>query len=102
MASNYKLEIITLITIAVFCIIFLYTNSSMKNPGFTGTDELASGKISGSAGPSSAEILPLIQQWVPPGAEIESTLFALQAALGGMFIGGVFGYWIGQKKADKI
>jgi len=30
--------------------------------------------------------------------EIEACLFALQAAMGGIQIGGVFGYWIGQKK----
>ena len=41
---------------------------------------------------------PLIPQWEPPSAEIESCLFAFQAAVGGILVGGVFGYWIGQKK----
>ncbi len=41
---------------------------------------------------------PLIPQWEPPSGEIESCLFALQAAVGGILVGGVFGYWIGQKK----
>jgi cobalt/nickel transport protein len=41
---------------------------------------------------------PLIPQWKPPGAEIESCLFALQAAIGGIMVGGVFGYWIGSSK----
>ena len=98
MAYKYKLEILAVIAIATFCIIFLYTSLTMKNAGFAGTDSIAATKIYGSSGTSTDEIRPLIPQWVPPGGEIESTLFALQAAIGGIFIGGVFGYWIGQKK----
>ncbi len=98
MARNYLLEILAVAAIAALCIVFLYTSSTTKDAGFAGSDDIVAEKISGSSGNSSAEILPLIPQWVPPSAEIESTLFALQAAIGGMFIGGVFGYWIGQKK----
>lgn len=36
--------------------------------------------------------------WKPPGGEVESLLFALQAALGGGFIGYYFGYQRGRKK----
>ena len=98
MARNYNLEILTLIAIATLCIIFLYISITTKNAGFVGTDDIAAAKISGSSGNLSEEIQPLIPQWVPPSAEIESTLFGLQAAIGGMLIGGVFGYWIGQKR----
>jgi cobalt/nickel transport protein len=98
MAPNYNLEILAIIAIAALCIVFLYTSSAMKNAGFVGTDDIAAAKIHGSSDNSSEEIQPLIPQWIPPSAEIESTLFALQAAIGGMIIGGAFGYWIGQKK----
>ena len=98
MAQNYRLEILTLVAIGVFCMVFLYTSSVSRETIFAGTDSIAAAKISGSSGTSPDEIRPLIPQWVPPGGEIESTLFALQAAIGGIFIGGVFGYWIGQKK----
>jgi cobalt/nickel transport protein len=98
MARNYSLEILAVIAIAALCILFLYTSITTKNAGFVGTDDIAAAKISGSSGNSSEEIQPLIPQWVPPSPEIESTLFGLQAAIGGMLIGGVFGYWIGQKK----
>ena len=98
MARNYNLEILTLIAIVTLCILFLYISITTKNTGFVGTDDIAAAKISGSSGNSSEEIQPLIPQWVPPSAEIESTLFGLQAAIGGMLIGGVFGYWIGQKR----
>jgi cobalt/nickel transport protein len=46
--------------------------------------------------------LPLIPQYEPPSGEIESTLFALQAAFGGVLLGLVFGYWLGQRKQAKV
>jgi len=95
---KYRLEILTMVAIAAFCMVFLYTSSISRDTVFAGTDSIAAAKISESSGTSTKEIQPLIPQWVPPSGEIESTLFALQAAIGGMFIGGVFGYWIGQKK----
>lgn len=95
---KYWLEILTMVTIAAFCMVFLYTSLISQDTVFAGTDSIVAAKISESSGTSTDEIRPLIPQWVPPSGEIESTLFALQAAIGGMFIGGVFGYWIGQKK----
>lgn len=35
--------------------------------------------------------------WEPPSGEIESLLFALQAAIGAIIIGYFFGLWRGQK-----
>jgi cobalt/nickel transport protein len=98
MARNYNLEILAILAITVLCILFLYTSLTSKNAGFVGSDDIAAAKISGSSGNSSEAVQPLIPQWVPPSPEIESTLFGLQAAIGGMLIGGVFGYWLGQKK----
>ena len=70
----------------------------MKSADFTGTDDLAAKKMSELSGTPDMPVVPLIPQWVPPSAEIESTLFALQAAIGGILVGGVFGFWIGQKR----
>lgn len=98
MVRKYNLEILAVTAIAAVCILFLYTSSTTKNDGFAGTDDIVAAKISGTSDSVSKEIQPLIPQWIPPSAEIESTLFALQAAVGGMFIGGVFGYWLGQKR----
>ena len=39
--------------------------------------------------------------WTPPGTETESALFALQAAVGGILIGYVFGYLRGRKKTEE-
>ncbi len=38
--------------------------------------------------------------WEPPSGEIESLLFALQAAIGALIIGYAFGYWRGQAKKE--
>ncbi len=38
--------------------------------------------------------------WEPPSGEIESLLFAVQAAIGAIIIGYAFGYWRGQSKKD--
>jgi cobalt/nickel transport protein len=39
--------------------------------------------------------------WEPPSAEVETFLFALQAALGAGYIGYFFGYRRGQKASRK-
>ena len=98
MAYRYLLEILTVVAIIAFCGVFLYTSSTMKGAVFAGSDDAGSGLIARLSGRPVQSFLPLIPQWVPPGAEVESCLFALQAAAGGIFVGGVFGYWLGQKK----
>jgi cobalt/nickel transport protein len=98
MHFRYTLEILTVIAIVAFCAIFLYTNSTMSNAEFAGTDNAGSQLIRQLSGDTEGIFQPLIPQWKPPSGEIESSLFALQAAVGGILVGGVFGYWIGQKK----
>jgi cobalt/nickel transport protein len=100
MAHSWRLEILGLAAIALF-ILILYLHPGVQGPAFAGTDTLAAEKISGSSGNATTAIRPLIPQWIPPSAEIESTLFSLQAAIGGIFIGGVFGYWIGLRKKGE-
>lgn len=97
MKFRYTLEILTVIAILAFCAVFLYTNSTLKNADFAGSDTLGSGLIAEISGKSVENFQPLVPQWEPPSGEIESCLFALQAAIGGILVGGVFGYWMGQK-----
>jgi cobalt/nickel transport protein len=98
MSFKYTLEILTLIAIVAFCAVFLYTSSTVSGAEFAGSDNVGSGLIAKLSGTPVENFQPLIPQWVPPSGEIEACLFALQAAVGGIFVGGVFGYWIGLKK----
>jgi cobalt/nickel transport protein len=98
MAKNYTLEILAVVAILGFCAVFLYTSSTMTGAEFAGSDNVGSGLIAELSGKPVESFTPLIPQWEPPSGEIESCLFALQSALGGIFVGGVFGYWLGQRK----
>lgn len=98
MVYKYGLEILSLIAIAAFCLLFMYSNLTMRSVEFAGSDTVGSGLIAELSGIPEEKFSPLIPQWVPPSGEIEACLFALQAAVGGILVGGVFGYWIGVKK----
>jgi len=98
MLHNYKLEILSLIAVLAFIAIFLYTSSVMPAAEFAGSDNVGSAQISSMTGIPEEEFTPLIPQYVPPSGEIESALFALQAAVGGIILGYVFGCWRTQKK----
>jgi cobalt/nickel transport protein len=98
MSFKYSLEVLTVIVIVAFCAVFLYTSSTMNGAEFAGSDNVGSGLIAELSATPLENFHPLIPQWEPPSGEIESCLFALQAAFGGMLIGGVFGFWMGQKK----
>ncbi|MHC1626679.1 MAG: energy-coupling factor ABC transporter substrate-binding protein [Methanoculleaceae archaeon] len=98
MAYRYTLEVITLIAIVGYCALFLFTCLSNPDAEFGGSDDVGSSQVAELTGMPEDEIQPLIWQWEPPSGEIESGLFALQAAVGGIIIGWVLGYWRGQKK----
>ena len=70
----------------------------MSGAEFAGSDNVGSGLIAELSGTPLENFQPIIPQWEPPSTEIESCLFALQAAFGGILVGGIFGFWIGQKK----
>jgi cobalt/nickel transport protein len=97
MLRKYRFEILAIIAVLAFCALFLYTSSVMGNAEFAGSDDVGSSQIAKITGISEEEFHPLIGQWIPPSGEIESALFALQAALGGIVVGWVFGYWKGLK-----
>jgi len=102
MAYKYKLELLAGIAIVTFCVLFLYTSATMNGAGFAGSDNVGSGLIAKLSGTPIENFQPLIPQWEPPSGEIESCLFALQAAVGGILVGGVFGFWFGQARGRKV
>ena len=97
MIGKYKLELITVIAVLAFVLIFLYVSAGGSH-AFSGSDDVGSEKIAELTGHPVESFAPLIPQYVPPSGEIESSLFALQASFGGVVLGLVFGYWLGQRK----
>ena len=102
MSFKYRLEILAILAILGFCALFLYTSSIMSDAEFAGSDTIGSSKVAEITGRSEEGFRPLIWQWTPPSGEIEAGIFALQAAIGGIMVGWVFGYWKGQKKRESM
>jgi len=94
-----KLEYITILVLAVFIASFAYV-SSTGNHEWGGADDQPENVINdltdGSYHPWFNSI------WTPPSGEIESLLFALQAAFGAIIIGYFLGYYRGLAKARAV
>ena len=91
----------TLIILAVVCIIIfiapliMFSGHGEEDGYFGGADDAAGEAIEETGfEPWFSSI------WEPPSGEIESLLFALQAAIGAIIIGYAFGYWRGQGKEE--
>lgn len=102
MLRNYRLEILAGVSILVFVGLFLATSMMMPTAEFAGSDDEGSRQISAITGISETDFQPLIPQWTPPSGEIESALFALQAAVGGIVLGYVFGSWQAQRRVESL
>jgi cobalt/nickel transport protein len=95
-----KLELIVLAVIVVFVAAFAYV-SSTGNHEWGGADGQAENVISQLTG---GTYQPWFQSiYTPPSGEIESLLFALQAAIGSIIIGYFLGYYraMAKMKAAK-
>lgn len=99
---RYKLEAIAAIGIIIFIGIFLYTDTLVQasgEEGWGGTDGIGSEMVEAQG----------YEPWIdnsdytftPPSGEIESCLFALQAVIGGLLIGWIFGSWYTERKLKK-
>lgn len=94
--SMTKTNIILLLIVVVITIVPLFI---AKGAEFSGAD--------GEAEVAITEIAPGYEPWFsslyePPSGEIESLLFALQAALGAGFIGYYIGYKKGKMKKVEV
>ena len=97
--NRSTLLILAVVCIIIFIIPLIMFNGLTEDDGkFTGADDAASDVINESQGGNYEPWFSSI--WEPPSGEIESLLFALQAAIGAIIIGYFFGYWRGQKKED--
>ena len=98
---RYRLEVIALLAVLAFIGLFLYTTAAAPDAVFAGSDNVGSSQIAALTGKEMESFTPLIPQWKPPSGEIESALFALQAACGGLVAGDVFGRWKGEANRGR-
>lgn len=90
-----KQNLILLLLVVALAIVPILT---LKDAEFGGADGAAEGLIT----EINANYQPWAQSfWEPPSGEIESLLFALQAALGAGFIGYYLGYSKGRKRQEE-
>ena len=84
---------ILLAAVVILAGVSLVINSGAE---FAGADDAITTQL------ESTDYKPWIAAiWEPPSAEVESFLFALQAAIGAGFIGYFYGYQQGRKKAAQ-
>jgi cobalt/nickel transport protein len=96
-----KMELLTLGVIVLFIAAFAYV-SSTQNQEWSGADGQAEAVISDLTGGTYVPWFHSIYQ--PPSNEIESLLFALQAAVGSLIIGYFLGYYraLAKIKAGEV
>ena len=90
------LLILSVIVIILFVAPLIIYNGYGEDEGYFGGSDDQAGDIIEQTGykPWFSSI------WEPPSGEIESLIFALQAAIGALIIGYAFGYWRGQAKKE--
>jgi cobalt/nickel transport protein len=95
-----KLELLTLGVIVLFIAAFVIVSSTQDHE-WGGADGQAEDVISHLTGGTYVPWFQSIYQ--PPSGEIESLLFALQAAIGSLIIGYFLGYYraLAKAKEDK-
>ena len=85
-----------LVVVIVIAPMIMYSGLGEDQGYFGGSDD------QGSDGVSETGYQPWFSSfWEPPSGEIESLLFAVQAAIGAIIIGYFFGYWRGQNKKEE-
>ena len=89
--SQWKINLLLIGLVIILAVVPLFMNKNAEFGGADGEAEAAIGEINKNYEPWFSSL------WEPPSGEIESLLFALQAAIGA----GVIGYGLGYMKASS-
>ena len=84
--------------IIIICLLMVIPLVLVPDSEFAGADGLGADTIAQIAPDYNNEWIGNI--WEPPGSETESLLFALQAAIGGILLGYVFGFFRGRQSQN--
>ena len=96
MVNKRPIILLSLVVIIVVLPLVIYNGLGEDQGYFGGSDD------AGSAAVEETGYQPWFQSlWEPPSGEVESLLFATQAAIGALIIGYVLGYFNGQAKAKR-
>ncbi len=93
--KHENIILLTIVIILMAAPMFMYSGLGEDEGYFGGADGAGADAITETGYEPWFESF-----WEPPSGEIESLLFALQAAIGAIIIGYFFGYWKGQHKEE--
>lgn len=96
MVNKRAVILLALVVVIIVFPLAFYNGKGEEQGYFGGSDD------QGSTAIEETGYQPWISSiWEPPSPEIESLLFATQAAIGAIIIGYILGYWSGQAKARR-
>lgn len=96
MVNKRAIILLAMVAVIVIFPLAIYNGKGEEQGYFGGSDDQGPEYI------ESTGYTPWFQSiWEPPSGEIESLLFAVQAAIGAIIIGYVLGYYQGQDKERK-
>ncbi len=96
MVNKKPIILLVLVVILIAFPLTIYNGKGEDQGYFSGADDQGSEVIEATGYEPWFHSL-----WEPPSGEIESMLFAVQAAIGAIIIGYVLGYYKGQSKKGK-
>ena len=96
MVNKRAIILLALVVVIIVFPLAIYNGKGEDQGYFGGSDDQGSQVIEETGYVPWAHSL-----WEPPSGEIESLLFATQAAIGAIIIGYILGYWNGQAKERK-
>ena len=94
METKHILMLLGVVVLCVIPLIIYPASNGEEGEYFGGTDDASEGVFKQLIGlDEDAELGGITSPWEPPSGEIESLLFALQAAIGAIIIGYFIGYY---------